>query len=130
MYLKALCFNDLETAEAIKEHARGSKHPSGVKDLGRMVKGYDDRFWAEKRFDAMFLVNLCKFSQNPQFSDILLKTGDKVLVEASPVDLIWGVGLGENDPLILEEKNWRGQNLLGKALMKVRRSLKNYENCH
>ena len=71
------------------------------------------------------MVNVLKSKfQIPELKEALLRTGDRIIVEASPYDKIWGVGLEENDPRILNEKNWRGQNLLGKALIEVRQSLK------
>ena len=73
---------------------------------------------------AHIYVNYLKFSQNEIFKQKLLETGNRILVEASPVDKIWGVGLDENDENILDESKWKGQNLLGKALMEVRKMLK------
>jgi len=71
----------------------------------------------------MIAVNYAKFSSSHFMKDAILSTYPKILVEASPYDKIWGVGLGENDDLILDEKNWDGMNLLGKALMNVRKEL-------
>ncbi len=124
MYYKAIFHNDLETARKINVHSIHRKHPSGVKDLGREVKNYNDKAWQCVRFGYMVYVNYLKFSQNPQFKKDLLNTGNRILVEASPVDGVWGVKLAEDDPLILDEKNWNGQNLLGKALMEVRNLIK------
>ena len=59
-------------------------------------------------------------SQNPELKEFLLNTGDSILVEASPVDAIWGIGLAADDPAAAEPHNWQGQNLLGFALMRVR----------
>ena len=61
--------------------------------------------------------------QNDELRNFLLSTGDKVLVEASPSDRIWGIGLGKNNPDALDPTKWRGQNLLGFALMNVRDSI-------
>ncbi len=124
MYYKAVFHGDFETAAKIIEHAKHYRHPSGVKDLGRQVKNYNDKAWSCVRLGYMINVNYLKFSQNPEFKDLLLKTGDKILVEASPVDGVWGVKLAENNPLILDEKNWKGLNLLGVALIEVRKMLK------
>jgi ribA/ribD-fused uncharacterized protein len=124
MYYKARFHGDGQTANRIIDHANNYLHPSGVKDLGRQVKGYNDKFWSCVRLGYMTYVNYLKFSQNPDFKEQLLATGDKTLVEASPVDGVWGVKLAENDDLILDEKNWNGQNLLGKALMEVRKLLR------
>jgi ribA/ribD-fused uncharacterized protein len=65
--------------------------------------------------------NLAKFSQNPLLERFLLETGTRVLVEAAPRDLIWGIGLGQNDPRAQDPATWQGLNLLGFALMEVRR---------
>lgn len=121
MYRKAKQFNDNETARKMLL----TPNPREVKKLGRLVKGYDDAKWAEVRYDIMVTLNLWKFQDNPEFKEELLATGDKIIVEASPYDVVWGVGLGEDDPLILDEKNWKGENLLGKAIMEVRFAFRN-----
>jgi ribA/ribD-fused uncharacterized protein len=74
--------------------------------------------------NAMFDANWGKYSSNDHLKTVLLETGDKIIVEASPYDRIWGVGLGENDPKILDQSKWRGQNKLGQVLMKVREKLR------
>ena len=78
----------------------------------------------------MVMVNLAKFRSSEQLATLLKDTAPKVLVEASPYDKIWGVGLGENNDLILDESNWDGMNLLGKALMNVRDQLLNPTEWH
>lgn len=117
---KARTFNDEETLQKILYYTS----PSVQKKLGRQVKNYNDEVWASKRFDAVVKGNYAKFSQNELLKHILLGTGDRILVEASPTDRIWGIGLAEEDPRCLDESQWRGQNLLGKALMKVRNMLR------
>ena len=97
--------------------------PDKAKALGRAVQNYDDAVWSSVRYDKMVDVLRAKFKE-PFMRDILLRTGDRIIVEASPYDRIWGVGLDVEDTRILDEKNWRGQNLLGKALMDVRAELK------
>lgn len=82
-----------------------------------------DRIWSAKRYHAMVQALEAKFT-DPELRQILLDTGDRIIVEASPYDRIWGVGLSENDD-DLYAGNWKGQNLLGKALMEVRDKLKN-----
>ena len=119
MWMKAITFNDLETAARII----AEKDPRAAKELGQQVKGYNEEAWARVREDAMIRACYLKFSQNPDFGKALLATGDRIIVEASPIDTIWGVGLAEKDPLILDERNWKGLNLLGKSLMKVREML-------
>ncbi len=120
MWQKAMTFGDLDMAQKILETP---DDPMGVKHMGRMVKGYDDTIWSSVREQVMLDVNLAKYSQNEYLKTMLLDTGSRIMVEASPVDRIWGVGLSENDPEILEETNWLGQNLLGHVLMAVRTSL-------
>ena len=99
-----------------------ANQPNQAKQYGREIKHYNDRIWSNRRYQVMVDVLRIKF-QDPELKEILLQTGDRIIVEASPYDKIWGVGLEENDPRILNERNWRGQNLLGKALMEVRQSL-------
>ena len=120
MWQKACFFGDDEIAKKIYD----SKFPSEAKELGRQVKNFNLKTWDCIKFGSMNLACLLKFSQNPELESQLLATGDKILVEASKTDLIWGVGLAEDDPLILDKKNWRGTNLLGEALMNVRRILR------
>lgn len=119
MYRKSLLFNDQETAKAILK----AKDPKEQKALGRQVKGFKEDLWDLKKFEIVVQGNLYKFSQNEALKKELLATGERIIVEGSPYDSIWGVGLKWDDPKILDEKNWRGQNLLGKALMEVRRLL-------
>jgi ribA/ribD-fused uncharacterized protein len=101
------------------------KNPKTAKALGRKVKNYDDKVWDEKRYQVMVDANMLKYSQNEDLKRMLLNKefDGKKFCEASPKDRIWGVGLSENDPLIDDEKNWLGTNLLGKALDKVRERL-------
>ena len=119
MWVKAKTFGDDEMAEQIR--IKG-KDPKVAKELGRMVRNYDDKVWNEKRYDVMVEANKYKYSQNPDLKEKLLHTTlrDKGFVEASKTDNIWGILRGEDDPLADDEKHWRGQNLLGKALDEVR----------
>lgn len=119
MYEKAILFNDHETAQEIL----ATPSPKDVKALGRKVRNFDAQKWEDRALGIMTSVNLDKYSQNPEFKKELLETGERILVEASPYDKIWGVGLHYMDAKILDEKNWLGKNLLGKALMNVRRLL-------
>jgi len=116
MWYKANIFGDTQTQTLIENQT----NPKEVKKLGRLVKGFDETKWCELRTGSMFIVCYNKFDQNKAMKKELLETGSRHLVEASPYDKVWGVGLEENDPLILDEKNWRGLNLLGKVLMDVR----------
>lgn len=116
MTAKARFFGDLDTAAlCIRE-----RNPQRVKALGRAVKGYDEAEWSCVRLGFMTHVCLLKYRDNPELLAALLATGSLTLVEASPVDHVWGVGLGLSDPLLLDPSNWRGTNLLGVALMTVR----------
>lgn len=123
MWMKAITFGDEETAEKIL--AKG-KNPKTAKALGREVKNYDDKEWDKIRYSVMVAANYFKYSQSEELKKMLLNPefDGKHFVEASPYDKIWGVGLGENDPFVDDEANWKGQNLLGKTLDEVRRTLK------
>ncbi|NTS43987.1 NADAR family protein [Flavisolibacter sp. BT320] len=94
--------------------------PKEAKALGRQVKGFIPAVWDERCFQIVVAGNEHKFSQNDKFKDFLLSTGDKIIVEASPVDAIWGNGLPQDHENAYKPKSWRGQNLLGFALMQVR----------
>ncbi len=120
MHMKALLFGDAEAAEKIMK----AKSPYEQKALGRTVKNFDKSQWDAVCVDVM-VAGLCsKFSQNPQFKKALLDTGDTEIVEASPSDRIWGIGLSESDPRALDKNQWRGQNLLGITLMRVRDAIR------
>lgn len=120
MAAKARHFEDAATEAKILAEPR----PAQVKALGRQVRGYVDAEWVEHREELVFQGCLAKFSQNIKLRAGLQATGDKLLVEASPVDRIWGIGLAEADPRCLDETQWQGLNLLGVVLMKVRDALK------
>ncbi len=113
---KAMLFEDAEVRARILQAAS----PSAAKRLGRQVRGFQQDRWEEARSEIVVRGNLAKFSQNPLLRDFLLDTGDRVLVEASPVDRIWGIGLAADDPRAENPEQWRGLNLLGFALMEVR----------
>ena len=91
-----------------------------LKALGRKVSGFDQHIWDERKFDIVVAGNLLKFRQNMTCQRFLIRTADKILVEASPYDRIWGIGLSEEDARLMDPSEWPGQNLLGKALMLVR----------
>ena len=119
MHGKAKLFGDDEIAAKIM----AAGHPKTHKALGRKVRGFDDKIWAVKRLEIVKTTSLAKFGQNPELAAILLKTAPSELVEASPFDKIWGIGLGADDPKAQDPRKWRGQNLLGKVLTEVRRLL-------
>lgn len=116
---KARLFNDTLSLDCILE----SHNPGAIKKLGRAVLGFDEDVWNEARFDIVVRGNMAKFSQNPALQQFLINTGDRVLAEASPTDKIWGIGMSETDPGVENPNLWKGLNLLGFALMEVRRRL-------
>ena len=120
MWEKADYFGDIATSERILKKSS----PKACKALGRMVSGFNDEEWDEVKFAKMVSVNLAKWSSTEELRKLLLSTGSKTLVEASPYDKIWGIGLHWKDQDVLDEGKWRGQNLLGKALMVVRDNLR------
>lgn len=124
MWYKARFFNDTVSREALEEFGL---HPREAKNLGRLVKNYNETQWECVRFGYMVYVNYLKFTQNQDVKAKLIDTDDKILAEASPNDLIWGIGLAENeeDYVLSDITNWTGRNLLGRALMKVRTLIKN-----
>lgn len=117
---KAHLFGDV----AVRERVLAAGSPAQAKKLGRLVKGFDDALWERERFAIVVRANEAKFAQNPAMRDYLLGTGERVLVEASPVDRIWGTGLAADDPAADDPSRWRGLNLLGFALMEVRARLR------
>lgn len=116
MYQKAILFNDQEVANRIALEPA----PKKQKALGRKVKGFDNRIWNEKREQIVEDGNLWKFTKSKEgdLKKLLLETGDRLLVEASPYDRIWGVGYSAANAEA-NQSRW-GENLLGKALMRVR----------
>ena len=116
---KARLFRDERSAAAVV--AAGS--PKEAKALGRGVEGFESARWAAARYDVVVRGNVAKFGQDDALRDYLLGTGDAVLVEASPVDAVWGIGLAADDPRARRPAEWPGQNLLGFALMRARQIL-------
>ena len=127
MASKARVFSDEETEEAIME----ASDPKQMKALGRKVRNFDAETWDRVKYSIVLAGNYYKFTQNQKMMDILLATGDKVLVEASPLDTIWGIGYSKSNPAASDAASWRGLNLLGFALMEVRDEIKAvYQNYH
>jgi ribA/ribD-fused uncharacterized protein len=120
MFRKAKLFNDELAAERILQ----APNPTAVKALGRGVRGFQDATWQQHRLAIVVEGNHAKFSQSDALREFLLSTQQRVLVEASPVDRVWGVGLAADDPHAQNPLEWRGLNLLGFALMEVRESLR------
>ncbi|GAA6167300.1 NADAR family protein [Sessilibacter corallicola] len=119
MYQKAVLFEDHLAAEQILS----ANNPGKVKAIGRQVKGFDQTTWERECFSIVVEGNLAKFNSNQELKKFIVGTGDRVLVEASPVDRIWGIGLSQDDPKCEDPNLWRGKNLLGFALMEVRNQL-------
>ncbi|WP_432277454.1 NADAR family protein [Kitasatospora brasiliensis] len=116
---KARMFGDEEIAQQVLE----AQSPAEAKKLGRLVKGFDDERWVAGRFELVVAGNVAKFGQDETLRSYLLGTGDRVLVEASPLDRIWGIGLAADDIRSQQPSEWRGLNLLGFALMEARARL-------
>lgn len=116
---KARLFKDEETLKEILEVV----HPHDVKKLGRKVKGFNPDIWNEHKYRIVYEGNLAKFSQNKELASFLLHTNDRIIVEASPLDKIWGIGMAENEENVENPNLWKGENLLGFALMEVRNQL-------
>ncbi|MCB5170062.1 NADAR family protein [Streptomyces bambusae] len=117
---KARLFGDPE-AEATVLAART---PAEAKKAGRLVRGFDDAVWKRERFAIVVAGSVHKFASSPELAGYLLGTGERVLVEASPLDRIWGIGLAADDERALDPSRWRGLNLLGFALMEARTRLR------
>ncbi|GAA0434079.1 hypothetical protein Acor_08410 [Acrocarpospora corrugata] len=116
---KAWLFGDEATAREILAAAT----PGEAKALGRKVRGFDDEVWAAYRYPIVVRAGIAKFGQNPELKAFLLATRERVLVEASPRDRIWGIGLAAADPAAASPSTWLGLNLLGFALMDARDTL-------
>lgn len=116
---KARLFDDSETLAKIL----AASHPGEAKKLGRLVKNFDLETWLQHRKEIVVRGNIGKFGQNELLGSFLFGTGDRILVEASPRDKIWGIGLEQNHPDAADPYKWQGSNLLGFALMEVRNRL-------
>jgi ribA/ribD-fused uncharacterized protein len=119
MHRKALLFGDEEVAARIL----AARSPKEHKALGRKVRGFEDGVWKRERESIVYAGSHAKFTQNGHLLAALLATAGTELVEASPLDRIWGVGLGAEDPRLQDPTQWRGQNLLGKILTRLREEL-------
>ena len=119
MWRKALLFDDDEAAQKIV----AASHPRQAKMLGRRVRGFDEQTWVDHRWEIVVAASVAKFGQRDELRDFLLGTGERVLVEASPTDRVWGIGLAATDERTADPARWRGLNLLGFALMEARQRL-------
>ncbi|WP_051367452.1 NADAR family protein [Hamadaea tsunoensis] len=120
MWSKATLFGDREIADRVL----AVRHPQEAKVLGREVRGFDQRTWDEHRYAIVLAGSLAKFGRHDDLRRFLLGTKDRVLVEASPVDRVWGIGLAATDPRAQDPARWRGLNLLGFALGETRERLR------
>lgn len=117
MFKKAILFNDIDIAKEILE----DPNPKVVKAKGRLVKNFKEDVWIENAREFVYKGCFLKFSQNNDLEKFLVSTVGKVLVEASPYDKIWGIGI--NIKSAEEGKVWKGSNWLGECLMRVRDDL-------
>ncbi|HSI64337.1 MAG TPA: NADAR family protein [Candidatus Saccharimonadia bacterium] len=117
---KARLFGD----EGALKSILNAKSPASAKALGRKVARFDEQVWRSARWDIVVRGNLAKFGEHTDLRVFLLNTGDKVVVEASPFDRIWGIGMMAKDAAAENPQNWKGLNLLGFALMEVRERLR------
>jgi len=119
MAAKAAMFGNNEKAQDILKE----KNPKKQQQMGREVKNYNQSYWDDVKERVMYVANWMKYKQNPDLAALLKETGDLILAEASDFDTIWGIGLDASDERAFDQTQWRGQNLLGKTLMKVREEL-------
>jgi ribA/ribD-fused uncharacterized protein len=120
MHQKALLFEDNEIAELIMKES----NPREQKKYGRMIKNFDKATWDKNCLAIVYEGNLAKFTQNSELMAAILSTGDRIFVEASPSDHIWGIGMKEDHPDIEDPSYWLGLNLLGQALTLVKNKIK------
>lgn len=116
---KAALFDD----QATRDEVLRAPNPGAAKALGRKVREFDDGVWVKNRFSIVVRANQAKFSQNAELKKFLTESGSRILVEASPVDPVWGIGLAADDEKVNDPNLWKGLNLLGFALMQVRSDL-------
>jgi ribA/ribD-fused uncharacterized protein len=121
MAQKARLFGDDEILAQILQ----AKTPAEAKKLGRAVRNFDPQSWNDHKYEYVKTGNWHKFSQHADLKAYLLTTGDRVIVEASPMDRIWGIGMAKTNPDVENPTKWKGENLLGFALMEVRDELAN-----
>lgn len=125
MYEKAILFHDQETANKILQ----TDNVAEIKALGRTVQNFDDTVWGQSREEIVYKGVFEKFRQNPELRKRLERTGEEVIAECAVKDKIWGIGLSMKDEDRFCVERWKGQNLLGKIMMDVRKDIKqgNYE---
>jgi ribA/ribD-fused uncharacterized protein len=119
MAAKARLFGDTDSERRIL----AVQDPAEAKALGREVRGFDEKTWEVHRFEIVVAAGMAKFADNRDLGAYLRSTSGRVLVEASPRDRVWGIGLSASDERARDPTRWRGLNLLGFALMEVRARL-------
>lgn len=119
MYKKAICFNDV----AIAEQILSTNDVAQIKELGRLVSGYNDSIWSGIRQIVVYDGLIAKFAQNENLRNLLKSTEKAILAECAVKDCIWGIGLSMKDPRRMQPEQWKGHNLLGYTLMMVRERL-------
>lgn len=120
MYQKAIYFGD----EVVAGQILKTDDVARIKELGHMVSGYNENIWNGMRQLIVYEGLVAKFSQNEELKERLLQTGDALLAECAVHDRIWGIGLSMKDEKRFDISQWRGENLLGYALMIVRNKIK------
>ncbi|MHC0434085.1 NADAR family protein [Streptomyces sp. O3] len=120
MAAKARLFGDARAEREVLSAAG----PGAAKTAGRLVAGFDEAVWERERFAVVVDGSVHKFAAHPELREFLLGTGERVLVEASPLDRVWGIGLAEDDERAGDPARWPGLNLLGFALMEARERLR------
>lgn len=123
MAMKARLFGDRVTLKKIM----ATQIPKVQKQLGREVKGFDPEKWYEVAYEVVLRATVEKYRQNPKLLILLQSAGDLEFVEASPMDTIWGIGLGPDNPDALDKSKWKGQNLLGKAITQAKQLIEELE---
>lgn len=126
MAQKAILFNDAAALQIIMN----TDNPKIQKAAGRTVKGFNQILWEKNAKLFVYRANLAKFMQNPEFLEWLLGTAGTTLVEASPWDTIWGIGLDASDPLAKDRKTWKGTNWLGEIITQVREDIMAWRAVH
>jgi ribA/ribD-fused uncharacterized protein len=120
MAMKAEYFGDTD----IQKKIMATTDPSEQKALGRQVSNFNAEAWNAVSRGYVYKANMAKFTQDNTLKEYLLETGDRELVEASPYDKIWGIGMNENQPGVTSKCNWKGTNWLGETLTKVRNDIR------
>ncbi len=119
MVEKARLFGDTN----IEKQIMNTDDPRTQQKLGKKVLNFNNEVWIKARYNIVFQGNLAKFTQNKDLRSELINTGNRTLVETSPIDKIWGIGLSANNPLAYDVASWNGLNLLGKVLEDVRKNI-------